>query len=138
MMLQMKATPTDSATLKRKLTAEEYAVLRNKGTEAPFSGAYVDNHETGVYRCKVCGGILFASDAKFDSGTGWPSFTDPAVAENVGARPDEDGRRTEVFCAHCGSHLGHVFDDGPAEKGGKRYCINSVCLDFTKEDAGKS
>jgi peptide-methionine (R)-S-oxide reductase len=121
--------------LKQKLTPEEYHVLREKGTEAPFSGAYVDNHEKGVYRCKVCGNTLFASDAKFDSGTGWPSFTDPMVAENVGTRTDESHgmQRTEVFCKHCGSHLGHVFDDGPKEAGGKRYCINSVCLAFDKE-----
>jgi len=102
------------------------------GTEAPFSGKYVDNHEGGVYRCKNCGNVLFASDAKFDSGTGWPSFTDPAVAENVGTRAD--GSRTEVFCKNCDAHLGHVFDDGPADKSGKRYCINSVCLDFEKKE----
>ena len=118
--------------IKAKLTDEEYRVLRERGTEAPFSGAYVDNHEQGVYRCKVCGNVLFSSSAKFDSGTGWPSFTDPAVAENVGTRVDDSHgmQRTEVFCKHCGSHLGHVFDDGPEEAGGKRYCINSVCLDF--------
>ncbi len=121
----------DEEEIKRKLSAEEYHVLRERGTEAPFSGAYVDNHEKGAYRCKVCGNELFGSDTKFDSGTGWPSFTDPAVAENVGTRPD--GNRTEVFCKRCGSHLGHVFDDGPAETGGKRYCINSVCLAFEKE-----
>ncbi len=121
--------------IKQRLTDEEYRVLRQQGTEAPFSGAYVDNHEQGVYRCKVCGNELFSSDAKFDSGTGWPSFTDPAVAENVGTRADDSHgmSRTEVFCKHCGSHLGHVFDDGPKEAGGKRYCINSVCLAFEKE-----
>lgn len=121
--------------LKQTLTKEEYHVLREKGTEAPFSGKYVDNHEKGVYRCKVCNNMLFTSASKFDSGTGWPSFTDPAVAENVGTRTDETHgmRRTEVYCKHCGSHLGHVFDDGPAEKGGKRYCINSVCLAFEDE-----
>ncbi len=120
---------------KNTLSEEEYRVLREGGTEAPFSGALVNNnHEEGAYRCKACGAQLFSSDAKFDSGTGWPSFTDPAVAENVGTRTDDSHgmRRTEVFCKNCNSHLGHVFDDGPAEAGGKRYCINSVCLDFEK------
>ena len=115
----------------KELTPEEYHVMREGGTEAPFSGAYVNHHETGMYTCRACGSSLFSSNAKFDSGTGWPSFSDPAIAENIGTRPD--GTRTEVFCKHCGSHLGHVFDDGPAETGGKRYCINSVCLDFKKE-----
>ncbi len=125
----------DEQELKQRLSEEEYRVLREKGTEAPFSGRYVDTHESGTYRCKVCGNTLFDSTAKFDSGTGWPSFTDPAVSENVGTRPDDSHgmSRTEVFCKHCGSHLGHVFDDGPQEAGGKRYCINSVCLAFEKE-----
>ena len=123
----------DEAEIKQKLTPEEYRVLREQGTEAPFTGEYVDNHEAGVYRCKVCGNILFTSAQKFDSGTGWPSFTDPAVAENVGIRQDKDGYRNEVYCKHCGSHLGHLFNDGPADKGGKRYCINSVCLAFDHE-----
>lgn len=118
----------------KDLTPQEYHVLREGGTEPPFSGAYVDHHETGVYRCRACGAILFDSGKKFDSGTGWPSFTEPSVAENVGLRPDPSHgmERTEVFCTHCGSHLGHVFDDGPQEKGGKRYCVNSVCLEFEK------
>ena len=121
--------------LRKTLTPEEYSVLREGGTEAPFSGTYVDNHEHGMYRCKVCGNALFSSDTKFDSGSGWPSFTDPAVAENVGTRSDDSlgMQRTEVYCKHCDSHLGHVFDDGPKEAGGKRYCINSVCLEFEKE-----
>lgn len=119
----------------KELTKEEHHVMREGGTEAPFSGEYVDNHEPGVYRCKMCGNVLFNSDQKFDSGTGWPSFTDPAVAENVGTRSDDSHgmHRVEVFCKHCDSHLGHVFDDGPADKGGKRYCINSVCLDFEEK-----
>jgi peptide-methionine (R)-S-oxide reductase len=122
----------DDASLKKALTPEEYHVLREGGTEAPFKGAYVDNHEPGVYRCKACNTLLFTSEAKFDSGSGWPSFTDPAVAENVGTRFDDSGgmRRTEVFCKNCGSHLGHVFEDGPKDKGGLRYCINSIALDF--------
>ena len=121
---------------REKLTPEEYRVLREGGTEAPFSGKYVDNHEDGMYRCRACGAVLFSSEAKFDSGSGWPSFTDPAVAENVGTREDDSHgmRRTEVFCKRCGSHLGHVFDDGPRDRGGKRYCINSVCLDFESKE----
>jgi peptide-methionine (R)-S-oxide reductase len=120
--------------MEKNLTPEERAVLLEGGTEAPFSGAYVDNHESGVYRCKVCGTTLFGSDTKFDSGTGWPSFTDPMVAEHVGTREDDSHgmHRTEVFCKNCNSHLGHLFHDGPKEAGGKRYCINSVCLDFEK------
>lgn len=120
---------------KQKLAPEEYEVLRKGATEAPFTGAYVDNHEPGVYRCKACGVTLFTSDAKFDSGSGWPSFTDPAVAENVGTRDDDSHgmHRTEVFCKNCGSHLGHVFNDGPKDRGGMRYCINSISLDFEEK-----
>ena len=116
----------------KELTPEERRVMLEGYTEAPFSGEYVDTHEEGIYKCKQCGATLFASDTKFESGTGWPSFADPAVAENVGTRKDtsHNMHRTEVFCKTCGGHLGHVFDDGPAEKGGKRYCINSVCLAF--------
>lgn len=120
---------------KKELSPEEYRVLREAGTEAPYKGEFVDNHESGMYKCKACGTELFSSNAKFDSGTGWPSFTDPAVAEHVGTRDDSAHgmSRTEVFCKNCGGHLGHVFNDGPSEKGGKRYCINSVCLAFEKE-----
>jgi len=119
-------------TYRKELTPEEYRVLREAGTEAPFTGKYVDHHEDGMYRCRACGEPLFSSEAKFDSGSGWPSFTDPAVAENVGTRTDSSHgmERTEVFCRKCGSHLGHVFDDGPQDRGGKRYCINSISLDF--------
>lgn len=114
---------------KKELTPEEYRVLREAGTEAAFTGKYVNNHEDGMYHCKACNAVLFSSATKFDSGSGWPSFTD---AENVGTRTDDSHgmHRTEVFCKNCGGHLGHLFDDGPKEAGGKRYCINSVSLDF--------
>lgn len=125
---------------KEMLSPEEYSVLREGGTEAPFKGKYVENHADGTYRCRACHAVLFNSDTKFDSGSGWPSFTDPAVAENVGTRLDESHgmQRTEVFCKNCGSHLGHVFDDGPVEAGGKRYCINSIALDFETQDTNPS
>lgn len=121
--------------LKEKLTPEQYHVLREKGTEAPFSGAYLNEKSAGTYKCKVCGNKLFASDAKFDSGTGWPSF-DQALPGAVKFEHDEQYgmERMEVLCAQCSSHLGHVFDDGPAATTGKRYCMNSVCLDLEKED----
>lgn len=117
-----------------ELSPELRRVAREGGTEAPFTGAYVEHHEKGTYQCAICGTTLFSSDAKFDSGTGWPSFTDPANAEQVVLRADTSHgmSRTEVVCRTCGAHLGHVFDDGPAEAGGKRYCINSVCLAFEK------
>ena len=116
--------------LKKKLTPEEYHVLREKGTEAPFSGKLLHDDRTGMYTCKVCGSQLFSSDAKFDSGTGWPSF-DQALPGSVKEISDNalGMRRTEIVCTKCGSHLGHVFDDGPTETG-KRYCLNSVCLDL--------
>jgi peptide-methionine (R)-S-oxide reductase len=121
--------------IKKKLTPEQYEIMRNKGTEAAFSGKYYDSHEKGMYVCAVCGTQLFSSDTKFDSGTGWPSFTDPANRENVELREDNDHGmiRTEVVCKTCGSHLGHLFDDGPQDKGGKRYCINSACLMLKKD-----
>ncbi len=118
-----------------ELSEELYRVARQKGTEAPFTGKYVDNHAKGMYVCAICGNELFSSDTKFDSGTGWPSFTEPANLANVELK--DDGSlgmgRTEVVCKKCGAHLGHVFDDGPAEAGGKRYCINSVCLDLEQK-----
>ncbi len=119
--------------LKMKLTPEEYAVLREKGTEAPFSGKLLHDDRDGMYKCKVCGQDLFASDAKFDSGTGWPSF-DKALPGSVKEIEDnEKGMiRTEVVCSKCGSHLGHVFNDGPTDTG-QRYCLNSVCLDLEEK-----
>jgi len=121
--------------IKKKLTPEEYKVLREKGTEAPFSGRLLHEERSGMYLCKVCGNQLFSSDAKFDSGTGWPSF-DETLPGAVKLNVDKDlgMTRTEITCAKCGSHLGHVFDDGPT-KTGKRYCLNSVCLDLDVEDA---
>lgn len=132
----MDPLPYTEEEWKTRLSPEEYRVLRMKGTEAPWEGVYVDTHEDGVYRCRACATPLFSSDTKFNSNSGWPSFTNPAVAENVGTRIDHSNgmERTEVFCKHCGSHLGHVFDDGPAEAGGKRYCINSLALDFAKDE----
>ncbi len=117
-----------------ELSPELLHVAREGGTEAPFTGKYVDNHEKGMYRCAICGTELFSSDQKFDSGTGWPSFTNPANLEHVELKRDDSHgmQRTEVVCKTCGAHLGHVFDDGPTEDGGKRYCINSVCLEFDK------
>ncbi|MBK9214486.1 MAG: peptide-methionine (R)-S-oxide reductase MsrB [Chloracidobacterium sp.] len=123
-------TKTD-AEWKKELSREEFYVLREEGTERPFTGEYAANHEHGIYYCAACGLALFRSETKFDSGTGWPSFYQPIFKKNVAERADRSlGEvRTEVECARCGSHLGHVFDDGP-EPTGLRYCMNSVSLKF--------
>jgi peptide-methionine (R)-S-oxide reductase len=122
-----------------ELPPELYQVARKGGTEPAFTGKYWDTHEKGMYKCAVCGTELFSSDTKFDSGTGWPSFTEPANLAHVEVREDMSSgmERTEVVCKNCGAHLGHVFDDGPADKGGKRYCINSVCLELEKKKEGE-
>lgn len=114
------------------LTPEQYHILREKGTEAPFTGEFVDNHEKGMYKCAACGTPLFSSDTKFESGSGWPSFYDIAESGNVEIHEDNSHgmKRIEVVCATCGGHLGHVFEDGPQDKTGKRYCINSCSLEF--------
>ena len=129
---------TDNSDMKKdtELSPELRQVAREGGTEAPFTGKYWNNHEKGMFKCAICGAELFASDAKFDSGTGWPSFTDPVNREHVELKEDRSGgmSRVEVLCKKCGAHLGHVFDDGPAERGGKRYCINSVCLELEKKE----
>jgi len=119
---------------REQLTPEQYHVAREKGTERAFTGAYWDNHASGVYRCIGCGAELFKSDTKFDSGTGWPSFTEPMLKDAVELEEDRSHgmRRIEVHCKKCGSHLGHVFPDGPGPTG-QRYCINSCSLNFEEK-----
>ena len=122
---------------REQLSPERYEVLRRQGTEPAFSGEYNFNKASGMYTCAACGADLFSSEAKFDSGTGWPSFTEPAVAEAVEPRTDHSHGmvRTEVVCRRCGGHLGHVFDDGPGDEG-QRFCINSLSLEFNPQDGG--
>ena len=129
-MSEPKVKKTDQE-WREELSPERYNILREAGTEPPFSGEYTYSKEDGIYRCGACGNELFSSDSKFESGTGWPSFTEPAVADAVELREDRSHfmTRTEVLCANCGSHLGHVFPDGPGPDG-QRYCINSLSLDL--------
>lgn len=119
---------------KKKLTSEQYQVLREKGTERPFTSELLKNKESGMYTCAACGQMLFASNAKFDSGTGWPSFDEPSNKENIILKEDTDHgmHRIEVMCKNCGGHLGHVFSDGPT-KTGQRFCINGCALTFKKK-----
>jgi peptide-methionine (R)-S-oxide reductase len=128
-----KPMPENEEQIKEMLTPEEYAILREKGTEAPFSSEFVHEKADGTYGCKVCGNPLFDSSAKFDSGTGWPSFDKPIEGSVITHNDSSHGmNRTEITCAKCGSHLGHVFDDGPTETG-QRYCINGLCLDLEEK-----
>ena len=121
---------------REELTPEQYQVLRQGGTERPFTGNYWDCHDDGVYRCAGCGAELFDAGTKFESGSGWPSFTEPKLAAAVELRQDNSHgmRRTEAVCRRCGGHLGHVFDDGPRDAGGLRYCINSCALALETRD----
>ena len=126
--------PTDDAGWRKKLTPEQFHILREKGTEAPFTGKLLYNDEQGSYTCAACGNVLFSSSTKFEADCGWPSFYD-AVPGSVKFTPDNSHgmHRTEVTCAHCGGHLGHVFDDAPAQPTGQRFCINSAALQFLKK-----
>ena len=133
-----KIVKTD-AEWRQQLTPEQYAVTRQAATERPFTGKYVHNKADGTYRCVACGQPLFSSETKFESGTGWPSFWDVIEQGNVELREDNSYgmHRIEAVCSRCGSHLGHVFDDGPHDKTGQRYCINSAALSFNEKNAAE-
>lgn len=120
---------------KKELTPEQYRILREKGTEAPGTGEYYHSKEKGMYLCAACGQELFSSDTKYESGSGWPSFWEPVAGDKVETATDMSHGmvRTEIMCSRCGSHLGHVFDDGPADKSGRRFCVNSASLKLKKE-----
>lgn len=135
-MIEHVKVKKSDAEWREQLSPEQYAVLRQHATERPFSGKYVDTKEAGTYKCAACGQPLFSSDTKFDSGSGWPSFWDVMEKGNVELREDHSYgmRRVEVVCSRCDSHLGHVFEDGPHDKTGLRYCINSVALELESED----
>ena len=128
------AVAKTDAEWKKQLTDEQYRVTRKHGTEAPFTGKYLDNHEKGIYKCVACGQPVFSSETKFESGTGWPSFWQPITKQNVGETKDNSFgmERVEVHCSKCGGHLGHIFNDGPKPTG-LRYCINSASLAFEKK-----
>lgn len=132
----VKRVEKSDAEWREELAPEAYAVTRQGATERAFTGRYYDNHARGIYRCVACGTPLFDSDAKYDSGSGWPSFTAPVAAGNVSTREDRSHgmRRVEVLCAACDAHLGHVFPDGPQDAGGLRFCVNSAALDFEQKD----
>ena len=136
-----RETRKTDAEWRQVLTPEQYRIMRQKGTEGAFTGQYWNNKDEGVYRCAGCGAPLFSSETKFDSRSGWPSFYAPLEQHNVEVEQDTSFgmRRTEVLCANCEAHLGHVFDDGPRDKTGLRYCINSASLAFDPEaEAGES